>query len=141
MSVKHKIILTYTKDLSVEITDVETLLLARERISKYKITLDISSKPLKNKMIEVFTKLKYTDVEESKKKALFELLYSTVVEIEDTNIEKNKLEKFILCDLELKIFPKIREAFIQILRLSGFPEANFSGEIDFLKLYQQRSNQ
>ena len=141
MSVKHKVILTYTKDLSVEIPNVETFLLARERISKYKITLDITSKPLKNKMIEVFTKLKYTDVEESKKKALFELLHSTVVEIQDTNIEKNEMEKFILCDLQLEVFPKIREAFVQILRHSGFPEANFSGEIDFEKLYQQRSNQ
>ena len=141
MPVKHKIIVTYTKDLSVEIPDVETLLLARERISKYKINLDITSKPLKNKMIEVFTKLKYTDLEESKKKALFELLHSTVVEIEDTKIEKNEMKKFILCDLQIEVFPKIREAFVQILRHSGFPEANFSGEIDFLKLYQQRSNQ
>ena len=141
MPVKHKVIVTYTKDLSVEIPDVQTLLLARERISKYKITLDITSKPLKNKMIEVFTKLKYTDVEESKKKANFELLYSTVVEIENPNVEKKEMEKFILCDLQLKIFPKIREAFVQILRHSGFPEANFSGEIDFNELYQQRSNQ
>ena len=141
MPVKHKVIVSYTKDLSVEIPDVQTLLLARERISKYKITLDITSKPSKNKMIEVFTKLKYTDVEESKKKALLELLHSTVVEIEDTKIEKNEMEKFILCDLQLEVFPKIREAFVQILRYSGFPEANFSGEIDFLKLYQQRSNQ
>ena len=141
MPVKHKIIVTYTKDLSVEIPDVQTLLLARERISKYKITLDISSKPLKNKMIEVFTTLKYTDVEESKKKALFELLHSTVVEIKDIKIEKNEMEKFILCDLQLEVFPKIREAFVQILRHSGFPEANFSGEIDFNKLYQQRLNQ
>ena len=140
MSVKHKIILTYTKDLSVEIPDVQTYLLARERISKYKIIMDISSKPVKNKMIEVFTKLKYTDVEESKKKALFELLHSTLVEIEDINIEKNEMEKFILCDLQLEIFPRIREAFIQILRHSGFPEANFSGEVDFLKLYKQRFN-
>ena len=140
MSVKHKIILTYTKDLSVEIPDVQTYLLARERISKYKIILDISSKPVKNKMIEVYTKLKYTDVEESKKTALFELLHSTVVEIEDINIEKDEMEKFILCDLQLEIFPRIREAFIQILRHSGFPEANFSGEVDFLKLYQKRSN-
>ena len=141
MPVKHKIILTYTKDLSVEIPNVETFLLARERMSKYKITLDITSKPLKNKMIEVFTKLKYTDVEESKKKALFELLHSTVVEIEDTKIEKNEMKKFILCDLQIEVFPKIREAFVQILRHSGFPDANFSGEIDFNKLYQQRSNQ
>ena len=141
MPVKHKVIVSYTKDLSVEIPDVQTLLLARERISKYKITLDITSKPLKNKMIEVFTKLKYTDVEEIKKKAFFELLHSTVVEIEDTKIEKNEMEKFILCDLQLEVFPKIREAFILILRHSGFPEANFSGEIDFNKLYQQRLNQ
>ena len=141
MPVKHKVIVTYTKDLSVEIPDVQTLLMARERISKYKITLDITSKPLKNKMIEVFTKLKYTDVEESKKKALFELLHSTVVEIEDTKIEKKEMEKFILCDLQLEVFPKIREAFVQLLRHSGFPEANFSGEIDFNKLYQQRTNQ
>ena len=141
MPVKHKIIVTYTKDMSVEIPDVQTLLLARERISKYKIILDITSKPLKNKMIEVFTKLKYTDVEESKKKALFELLYSTVVEIDNPNVEKKEMEKFILCDLQLEIFPKIREAFVQILRHSGFPEANFSGEIDFNELYQQRSNQ
>ena len=141
MSVKHKIILTYTRDLSVEIPDVQTFLLARERISKYKIIMDISSKPVKNKMIEVFTKLKYTDLEESKKKALFELLHSTLVESEDPNVEKNDMEKFILCDLQLEIFPKIREAFVQILRHSGFPEANLSGEVDFLKLYQQRSNQ
>jgi len=141
MPVKHKIIVTYTKDMSVEIPDVQTLLLARERISKYKITLDITSKPLKNKMIEVFTKLKYTDVEESKKKALFEILYSTVVEIENLNVEKREMEKFILCDLQLEIFPKIRQAFVEILRHSGFPEANFSGEIDFKELYQQRSNQ
>ena len=141
MPVKHKIIVTYTKDLSVEIPDVQTLLLARERLSKYKITLDITSKPLKNKMKQVFTKLKYTDVEESKKKALFELLHSTVVEIEDTKIEKNEMKKFILCYLQIAVFPKIREAFVQILRNSGFPEANFSGEIDFNKLYQQRSNQ
>ena len=92
-------------------------------------------------MIEVFTKLKYTDLEKSKKKALFELLHSTVVEIEDTNVEKNEMEKFILCDLQLEVFPKIREAFVLLLRHSGFPEANFSGEIDFNKLYQQRSNQ
>ena len=141
MPVKHKIIVTYTKDISVEIPDVQTLLLARERISKYKITLDITSKPLKNKMIEVFTKLKYTDVEESKKKDLFEILYSTVVEIENLNVEKREMEKFILCDLQLEIFPKIRQAFVEILRHSGFPEANFSGEIDFKELYQQRSNQ
>ena len=141
MSIKHKIILNYIKDLSVETPDAESLVIARENISKYSLMLDITSKPLKNKMIEVFTKIKYTDLEESKKKAFVELLHSTLIEIEDLNVEKNEMEKFILCDLQLEIFPKIREAFIQILRHSGFPEADFSGEVDFLKLYKQRSNQ
>ena len=138
---KFKILLNFIKDASVETPDAETLIFVRDNIAKYVLNIDITSKPLKNKMIEVFTKLKYTDVEESKKKALFELLHSTVVEIEDTKIEKNEMKKFVLCDLQIEVFPKIREAFVQILRHSGFPEANFSGEIDFNKLYQQRSNQ
>ena len=141
MEKKYKILLNFIKDLSIETPDAETLLFVKDQIASYQLGIDINSKPLKNKMIEVFTKLKYTDVEESKKKALFELLHSTVVEIEDTNVEKKEMEKFILCDLQLEVFPKIREAFVQILRNSGFPEANFSGEIDFNKLYQRRSNQ
>ena len=140
MSIQHKIVLIYTKDLSVEIPDVETFLLARERISKYKLTLDISSKPLKNRMIEVYTKLIYTDHEKSKKKAYFEMLNSTVVQIEEPNPVKEKLQKFILCDLQTNIFPKLQEAFIQILKKSGFPEINISGKIDFLKLYQKTQN-
>tara|TARA_A100001234_G_scaffold24993_1_gene19530 strand:- start:530 stop:952 length:423 start_codon:yes stop_codon:yes gene_type:complete len=140
MSIQHKIVLIYTKDLSVEIPDVETFLLARERISKYKLTLDISSKPLKNRMIEVHTKFIYTDHEKSKKKAYFEMLNSTIVQIEEPNPDKEKLQKFILCDLQTNIFPKLQEAFIQILRQTGFPEAKLNGEVDFYKLFQQNKN-
>ena len=118
MSLKHKIILKYIKDLSVEIPDAESLIVARERISQYALNLDISSKPLKNKMIEVFTRLTYSDKEKSKKKA--------------------QMEKFILCDLQIDVYPEIQESFIQILKKSGFPEINISGNIDFLKLYQKR---
>ena len=70
MAIKHKILLNYIKDLSVETPDPESLLIARERISKYGLKLDITSRPLKNKMIEVFTKLIYEDNEKSKKKNL-----------------------------------------------------------------------
>ncbi len=138
MSLKHKIILKYIKDLSVEIPDAESLIVARERISKYALNLDISSKPLKSKMIEVFTKLKYSDKEKSKKKAHFEMIYSTVVQIEEENPNKDQMEKFILCDLQIDVYPEIQESFIQILKKSGFPEINISGNIDFLKLYQKR---
>ena len=138
MSLKHKIILKYIKYLSVEIPDAESLIVARERISKYALNLDISSKPLKSKMIEVFTKLKYSDKEKSKKKAHFEMIYSTVVQIEEENPNKDQMEKFILCDLQIDVYPEIQESFIQILKKSGFPEINISGSIDFLKLYQKR---
>ena len=140
MSIKHKIILKYIKDLSVEIPDAESLLVARERISQYKLNLDIKSKPLKNKMIEVFTKLTYTDQEESKKKAYFEMVYSTVVQIEEENPKKDQMEKFILCDLQIDSYPKIQEAFIQILKQSGFDKIKMTGKIDFLKLYQQKKS-
>ena len=140
MSIKHKIILKYIKDLSVEIPDAESLLVARERISQYKLNLDIKSKPLKNKMIEVYTKLTYTDKEESKKKAYFEMVYSTVVQIEEENPKKDQMEKFILCDLQIDNYPKIQEAFIQILKQSGFDKIKMTGTIDFLKLYQQKKS-
>ena len=140
MGIKHKIILKYIKDLSVEIPDAESLLVARERISQYKLNLDIKSKPLKNKMIEVFTKLTYTDKEESKKKAHVEMVYSTVVQIEEENPKKDQMEKFILCDLQIDSYPKIQEAFVQILKQSGFDKIKMTGTIDFLKLYQQKKN-
>ena len=140
MSIKHKIILKYIKDLSVEIPDAESLLVARERISQYRLNLDIKSKPLKNKMIEVFTKLTYTDKEKSKKKAHIEMVYSTVVQIEEENPKKDQMEKFILCDLQIDSYPKIQEAFVQILKQSGFDKIKMTGRIDFLKLYQQKKN-
>ena len=140
MSIKHKIILKYIKDLSVEIPNAECLIVARDRISKYGLNLDISSKPLKNKMIEVFTKLTYADKEKSKRKAHFEMIYSTLVQIEEESPNKEQIKKFILCDLQEDIYPEIQEAFIQILKKSGFPEINISGKIDFLKLYQKTQN-
>ena len=140
MPIKHKIILSYIKDLSVETPDPQSLIVARERISKYGLKLDITSSPFKNKMIEVFTKLIYADKDKSKKKTYFEMLYSTVVQIEDEKPEKEEIKKFILCDLQIKIYPKIQETFIQILKLSGFSEINISGTVDFVKLYKERSN-
>ena len=140
MPVKHKIIVTYTKDLSVEIPDVETLLLARERISKYKITLDITSKPLKNKMIEVNTTFKFTDQEESKKKSYFEIVNSTIIQINEEITDKKELQKIILCDLQVKIYPELEKSLLDLLHNSGFPGIKFEKKVDFEQLYQQRLN-
>ena len=139
MSIKHKVLLSYIKDLSIETPDPESLISARENISKYSLKLDLTSEPLKNKMIEVNTKLTYRD-KISKKKTYFEMIYSTVVQIEEEKPDPEKVKKFILCDLQIQIYPKIEKSFLEILRLSGFPNLQLKSKIDFNKYYNDRKN-
>ena len=139
MSVKHKILLNYIKDLSVETPDAESVIAARDNISKYSLKLDLSSKILKNKMIEVDTKLTYED-KVNKKKTFFEMIYSTIVRIEEENPDPEKIKKFILCDLQIKVYPQIEQSFVSILKLSGFPGLQLTNKIDFEKLYNERKS-
>ena len=137
MTVKHKILVNYIKDLSVETPDPESLISARENISKYSLKLDLSSKVLKNKMIEVYTKLTYDD-KINKKKTYFEMIYATVVRIEEESPNPQEIKKFILCDLQIQMYPKIEKIFVEILKLSGFPDLHLKSKIDFNKLYNQK---
>ena len=139
MTIKHKILLNYIKDLSVETPDPESLIAARENISKYSLKLDLNSKILKNKMIEVCTKLTYED-KNNKKKTYFEMTYATVVRIEEEKPDPEKLKKFILCDLQIQIHPQIQKTFVEILKLSGFPDIQLKSNIDFNKLYNEKKN-
>ena len=138
MTLKHQIILSYTKDLSVETPDAESLISARENISKYSLNLDLNSKFLKNNMIEVETKLTYQDKTKNKKKTYFEMIYATVVKIDEENPNKEDVKKFILCDLQIKIYPQIEKIFLNILKMSGFPDIQLNSKIDFNKLYNER---
>ena len=139
MTIKHKILLGYIKDLSVETPDAESLISARENISKYSLRLNLSSKILKNKMIEVYTNLTYED-KINKKKTYFEMIYSTVVRIEEEKPNPEELKKFILCDLQIEIYPEIEKKFVEILKLSGFPDIQLKSKIDFNKLYNEKKN-
>jgi preprotein translocase subunit SecB len=139
MTIKHKILLNYIKDLSVETPDPESLIAARENISKYSLKLDLNSKILKNKMIEVCTKLTYED-KNNKKKTYFEMTYATVVRIEEEKPDPEELKKFILCDLQIQIHPQIQKTFVEILKLSGFPDIQLKSNIDFNKLYNEKKN-
>ena len=139
MTIKHKIILGYIKDLSVETPDPESLIAARENISKYSLNIDLSSKILKNKMIEVYTRLVYID-KINKKKTYFEMIYATVVRIEEEKPKTEEIKKLILCDLQIQIYPRIEKIFIEILKLSGFPELQLKSKIDFNKLYIENKN-
>ena len=138
MTEKYKILAKYIKDLSGETADAETYIFVRDRISKYQLNIDINSKALKNKMIEINTTCKFQDKEESKKKSYFEIVYSTIVKINDEIKNKEELEKIILCDVQIEIYPAIEKALLDLLHNSGYPEIKFEKKIDFESLYKQR---
>ena len=140
MTEKYKILGKYIKDSSSETKDIETYLFVRENISKYQLGIDITSKALKNKMIEVNTTLKFEDKDENQKKAYFEIVFSTIIKINDEIKEKKELEKIILSDLQTKIYPDLEKSFLDLLHNSGYPDIKFEKKIDFENLYNQRFN-
>ena len=140
MTEKYKILLKYIKDISSETSDIETYLYVKDKITKYKLRVDIDSKPLKNKMVEIDTTLKFEDQEESKKKAHFEIVYSSVVKINEQIHEKKELEKIILSDVQTDIYPDLEKSFLNLLHNSGYPGIKFEKKIDFENLYNQKFN-
>jgi len=140
MTKKYKILGKYIKDLSSETKDIETYLFVKENISKYQLGIDITSQALKNKMIEVNTTLKFEDKKENKKKAYFEIVFSTIVKVNDDIKEKEEMQEIILSDVQTQIYPDLEKSFIDLLHNSGYPEIKFEKKIDFKKLYNQRFN-
>ena len=140
MTEKYKILGKYIKDMSSETSDVETYIFVKERISKYQLNIDINSKPLKNKMVEVNTVLKFEDKEEVKKKSYFEITYATIIKLNDEVKEKKELEKIILCDTQIQIYPELEKSFLNLLYNSGYPNIKFEKKIDFEALYKKRFN-
>jgi len=130
----------YIKDMSSETPDIETYIFVKDYISKYQLNIDINSKAVKNKMIEVNTILKFEDKQNNKKKSYFEMNYSTIVEIDNEIKEKNDLEKIILCDVQIDIYPELEKSFLNLLHNSGYPNVKFEKKIDFEQLYNQRLN-
>ena len=140
MTKKFKIICKYIKDLSGETPDIETYLFVRDQIQKYQLGIDINSKPLKNKMIEVNTKFKFEDKADSKKKSYFEIIYSTIVKVNDEIKDKKELEKILLCDVQIEIYPELEKSLLNLLHDSGFPDIKFEKKVDFENLYKQKFN-
>ena len=140
MTEKYKILGKFIKDMSSETPDTETYIFVRDYISKYQLNIDINSKALKNKMIEVNTILKFEDKQENKKKSYFEINYSTIIKIEDSIKEKKDLEKIVLCDVQIEIYPELEKSFLNLLHNSGYPNVKFEKKVDFEQLYNQRFN-
>ena len=140
MTEKYKILGNYIKDLSSETPDVETYLFVRDNISKYQLDINITSKALKNKLIEINTTFKFLDKENNKKKSYFEIVYSTIIKPDDEVKEKKELEKIILCDVQNEIYPQLEKSLINILHNSGYPDVKFEKKVDFDNLYNQKFN-
>ena len=140
MTKKYEIVLKYIKDLSVEIPSAEAFIFSREYITKYSLGINITTKPLKDEMIEVITKVNYKDPKENKRKSYFEILYATIIKIKDKNLKKEELEKIILCDVQNEIYPGLEKIFLSVIKDSGFPDLKLEKKVDFEKLYQQRLN-
>ncbi len=140
MTEKYKILGKYIKDMSSETKDIETYLFVKERIAKYQLGIDITSKPLKNKFIEINTNLKFEDKEESKKKSCFEIIYSTVIRVDEEVKDKKELEKIILCDVQTKIYPDLEKSLLNLLHNSGYEGIKFEKKVDFETLYNNKFN-
>ena len=140
MTENYKILAQFIKDMSSETADIQSYLFVKDNISKYHLDIDISSKPLKNKLIEVNTKLRFEDKEPNEKKSHFEIIYASIVKIDDGIKDKKDLEKIILCDVQNKIYPNLEKSFLNLLNNSGFPEVKLDKKIDFEKLYNKKFN-
>ena len=137
---KYKILAQYIKDMSSETPDIQTYLFVKDNISKYHLNIDISSKALKNKLVEVNTTLKFEDKSDNIKKSLFEIIFTTIVKIGDEIKEKKDLQKILLCDVQKEIYPNLETSFMNLLHDSGYPGIKFEKKIDFEKLYNERFN-
>ena len=140
MKDNFKILAQFIKDMSSETADIQSYLFVKDNISKYHLDIDISSKPLKNKLIEVNTKLRFEDKEPNEKKSHFEIIYTSIVKIDNEIKYKKDLEKIILCDVQNKIYPNLEKSFLNLLNNSGFTEVKLDKKIDFEKLYNKKFN-
>ena len=140
MTEKFKILAKYIKDMSSETPDIETYIFVKDYILKYQLNIDITSKPLKDKMIEINTLMKFEDKQQNKIKSYFEINYATIIKINDEIKKREDLEKIVLCDVQIEIYPFLEKALLDLLHNSGYPNVKFEKKVNFEELYSQRLN-
>ena len=140
MTKKYKILAKYIKDMSSETPDIETYIFVKDYILKYQLNIDITSKPLKDKMIEINTLMKFEDKQQNKIKSYFEINYATIIKINDEIKKREDLEKIVLCDVQIEIYPFLEKALLDLLHNSGYPNVKFEKKVNFEELYSQRLN-
>ena len=141
MTKKYKILSKFVKDMSSETPNVETYLHVKDHISKYQLNIEINSKGIKNELIEVNTTFQFKEPQEKSKKSFFEINFATIVKVDDeAKKNKDELERIILCDTQIEIYPDLEKIFLSLLESSGYPGIKFEKKVDFEKLYNQKFN-
>ena len=140
MSDKYKVLGKFIKDMSSETPNTETYLFVKENISKYQLNIDIISKAIKDKVIEINTTLKFEDKNDNERKSYFEIVFATIVKISDEVREKKEIEKIVLCEVQKEIYPDLEKSFLDLVHNSGYPGIKIEKKIDFEKLYNQKFN-
>jgi len=137
----YKIIGKYIKDLNFNIPNPKTFFLLSKNISNYKINIDIKSVQVKQNIIEVLTSLSLTPIKDDFEKINTKIIYSTIVELENEKIQKDKIEKIILINVPSEIYSELRQIFVFLFENSGFKDVKINETVDFEKLYKMRKVQ
>ena len=137
MSENYKIMSKFIKDISGETPDLETYLYVKDFISKYQLSIEINSKPLRAQIVEVNTLIKFHDNDKSKKKSHFEMTFTTIIKLDEEVKDKNIVQKIVLCDVQKEVFPEIEKALLNLLHTTGYPDVKFLKKVDFEELYNK----
>ena len=140
MEKKYKILGEFIKDISAETKGVESYIYTKENISKFKLFIDINTKPLKNKMAEVLISTKFKETDDNKKNSYFEMIYAVIVKIDEDVNTKEVLEPIFLKEIPTEVYPKIEKILLDLLKYCGYPNVKLGSKVDFNELYKNRGN-
>jgi len=137
----YKIIGKYIKELNFNIPNPKTFYLLSKDIANYKINIDIKSSQAKQNIIEVLTSLGLSPSKNDFETIDTKIIFSTIVELENSQLSKEEMEKIILIEVPGKIYPELRKIFVFLFENSGFKDVKISETVDFEKLYKMRKVQ
>ena len=137
----YKIIGKYIKHINFEIPNPKTFFLLSKDIANYKINVEIKSNQVKQNIIEVLTSLNLSPTKDDFEKIDTKIVYATIVELSNNNMEKKEMERIILIDVPTRIYHELRNIFVYLFENSGFKDVKISESVDFEKLYQMRKIQ
>ncbi len=137
----YKIIGKYIKDLNFNIPNPKTFFLLSKEIEGYKINIEINSSQIKEKIIEISTTLSLKPNKDLVDMIKTKVVFSTIVELEKSNLEKSEIEKIILVEVPSKIYGELRDIFINLFEYSGFKDIKINKDVNFKKLYQVKKAQ